>query len=142
MKSKYIVTIVSFVVFLVVSYYNNKFEVIAFNSFWGEEKFELKVMTWNIRCPIGADNMRQREIADVILKEDADFVQLNEFTLDSCLVIDSLLSRLYPYRNVANAKKKAGDVFYSKYQLFESGKLRKVYNSLYSRLLINKDSNN
>lgn len=114
--------------------------MIAINPIWGEEKCELKVMTWNVRCSKGADDNRQRKIAELILKADADFVQLNEFTLDSCLVIDSLLSKLYPFRNVANAKKKAGDVFYSKNQLLESRKLRKVHNSLYSKLFINRDS--
>lgn len=138
-KTKFIVGLC--LAFLIVAFYcNKKYELIAVTPCFGNEQHELKVMTWNIRCSRGADNMRQREIVEVILKEDADFVQLNEFALDSCLVIDSLLSKLYPFRNVANARKKAGDVFYSKNQLFESGKLRKVYNSIYSKLLINKDS--
>lgn len=139
MKTKFFIWLC--LAFLIVAFYcNRKYELIAVNPWLGNKQHELKVMTWNIRCPRGADNMRQQEIAELILKEDADFVQLNEFTLDSCLVIDSLLSRFYPYKNVVNAKKKAGDVFYSKYQLFESGKLRKVHNSLYSKLFVNKDS--
>lgn len=89
----------------------------------------------------GADNERQRKIAEQIVKEDVDFVQLNEYCLDSCSVIDSILSKHYPYRNDVAAKKKAGDVFYSKTLLVESGKFgRIVRNCIYSKLIIEKDS--
>ena len=37
-----------------------------------------------MHSPNGADSKRQREIAELILKEDADFVLLNEFRQDSC----------------------------------------------------------
>lgn len=140
MKTRYIIAVVCLLILLVVSYFNWKYEVIAINPIGGEEECKLKVMTWNVHCSNGADNIRQRNIAELILKENADFVQLDEFYLDSCSVIDSLLSNHYPYRNDAGANVKAGDVFYSRTQLLESGKFRKVYNCIYSKLFIGIDT--
>ena len=101
---------------------------------------ELKVMTWNVHCSRGTDSIRQRKIAEQVLKEGADFVQLNEFHQDSCSVIHSILSKHYPYRNDANAKVKAGDIFYSKTKLVESGMYREVNNCIFSKLFIGKDT--
>lgn len=142
---KIIVTIVCLLVFLVTFYFNCKYEIIAINPFRGEEKCELIVMTWNVRCTKGAGNTRQEKIAEQILKEDVDFVQLNEFTLDSCLVIDSLLSEHYQYKEYANADIKAGDVFYSKIPLVESGKYKssisnKAVQALQSKIIIHEDT--
>ena len=104
-----------------VSYFNWKYEVIAINPFYGEEKCELKVMTWNVHCSEGADNDRQRRIAELILKEDADFVQLNEFNQDSCKVMDSLLKSKYPFTEEYQSHRKSGDIFYSKRAMTNSG---------------------
>ena len=144
MKTKYWIYIfilcILFVVLLITTFLNWKYEVFAFNLFWEEGECELKILTWNVHCSNGADVERQNKIAEQILKENADFVLLNEFNLDSCLVIDSLLKKHYPYRNDANAKTKGGDIFYSKTQLLESGKIGELQNCIYSKLFIEKDS--
>lgn len=142
MKTKYWIYVsILFAILFVTTFFNWKFEVIAFNPFWEEGESELKVMTWNVHCSNGADQIRQKRIAELILREDADLVLLNEFNQDSCLVIDALLNKHYHYRNNANAKRKGGDIFYSKTQLFESGHFRKVVdNCIYSKLFIEKDS--
>ena len=81
MKTRYIITIICLSVLLVAIYFNWKYEVVAINIIGGEEESELKVMTWNVHCSEGADVIRQRKIAELILNEDADFVQLNEYTI-------------------------------------------------------------
>lgn len=124
----------------ITTFYNWKYEVIAINPFLGEGKYELKVMTWNVHCPYGADPIRQEKIAKQILKEDADIVLLNEFNLDSCMVLDSILSMYYPYKNEINAKTRGGDVFYSKIRLLDSGKFKAVHNCIYSKLFLAKDT--
>lgn len=122
-------------------YGNNKYHFIAFNIGGASEEHQVRVLTWNI-CSANLDNQAEQEdIAKLIVVQDADFVQLNEFSLDSCLVIDSLLSEHYPYKEIVNAKIKAGDVFYSKVQLVESGKINAVIpNGIYSKMCIGKDS--
>lgn len=121
MKTKYKIAVIFLPVLLVVSYFNWKYEVIAINPFWGEEKCELKVMTWNVHCSEGTDYDRQRKIAELVLKEDADFVQLNEYNQDSCLVIDSLLKSKYPFTEEYQSHRKSGDIFYSKQAMTNSG---------------------
>ena len=121
MKSRYIITIICLSVLLVAIYFNWKYEVVAINLIGGEEDSELKVMTWNVHCSEGADIIRQRKIAEIILNEDADFVQLNEYNLDSCTVIDSLLKIKYPFTEEYQSHQICGDIFYSKRQMTNSG---------------------
>ena len=121
MKTKYKIAVVCLSVLLVVSYFNWKYEVITFNPFFGEDKYDLKVMTWNVHCSSGADIDRQRKIAELILKEDADFVLLNEFHQDSCTVIDSILKTKYPFTEEFQSHQRCGDIFYSKRVMANSG---------------------
>ena len=121
MKTRYIITIICLSVLLVAIYFNWKYEVVAINIIGGEEESELKVMTWNIHCSEGADIFRQRKIAELILNEDADFVQLNEYNQDNCTVIDSLLKMKYPFTEEYQSHQICGDIFYSKRQLTNSG---------------------
>ena len=121
MKTRYIITIICLSVLLVAIYFNWKYEVVAINIIGGEEESELKVMTWNIHCSEGADIFRQRKIAELILNEDADFVQLNEYNQDSCTVIDSLLKMKYPFTEEYQSHQICGDIFYSKRQMTNSG---------------------
>ena len=122
--------------------FNREFEVYAFHLSRNVGTYELKVITWNVHCPHGADNKRQETIAALILKEDANIILLNEFILDSCLVLDSIMRRHYPYKNDAGAMVMAGDICYSKIPLAESGRLlfNGFYNTLYSKINIGKDS--
>ena len=121
MKTRYIITIICLSVLLVAIYFNWKYEVVAINIIGGEEESELKVMTWNIHCSEGADIIRQRKIAELILNEDADFVQLNEYNQDSCTVIDSLLKMKYPFTEEYQSHQICGDIFYSKQAMTNSG---------------------
>lgn len=95
--------------------------MIAVHPFRGDDKRDLKVMTWNVRCPEGADKERQKGIAELILKEDADFVLLNEYNQDSCLMIDSLLRTKYPFTEEEQSHQKSGDIFYCKLKMTNSG---------------------
>ena len=126
---------------LIVSYFNWKFEVIAVHPFGCNGEYDFKVLTWNIHCSSKADIITQKRLAELILKEDADLIQLNEFTLDSCLVVDSILSKHYLYKEEVNAKEITGDIFYSKRPLSESGKYNADFpNAIYSKLCVDKDS--
>ena len=109
---------------LIAIYCNWKYEVIAFHPFRSDDQHELKVMTWNVHCPNGADSLRQRSIAELILKEDADFVQLNEFHQDSCSVMDSILRTRYLYTEECQSHQRCGDIFYSKLKIYNSGRVK------------------
>lgn len=120
-------------VVIVLGVLNYLYEVIAFHPFFDvsidsvgvahpENKY-LKVMTWNVHCSMGADSVRQRQIARVILQENVDFVLLNEFYQDSCGVLDSLLKKKFPYTMESHSHQKCGDIFYSKRELANTGKL-------------------
>lgn len=122
LKPKYKITIgVSLASLLVAVYLNWKYEVISFHPLWGNGKSELTVMTWNVHCSYGADSTKQRRIAELILEEDADFVQLNEYNQDSCLVIDTLLKIRYQFTEEYQSHRKCGDIFYCKRNMVNSG---------------------
>ena len=123
MKRKYKVIIgLCLVVLLVVCFLNWKYEVVAFHPFRSGGRSELNVMTWNVHCSLGADELRQRAIAELILKEDADLVLLNEFNQDSCLIIDLLLRDRFPFTVECNSHQKSGDIIYSKLIVSNSGR--------------------
>lgn len=120
MKVKIIICLC--LVLLIGAFYCNwKFEVIAINPFYGGEQHELKVMTWNVHCSSGADIIRQKQIAELILNVDADFVQLNEFNQDSCKMIDSILKIKYPFTEEFQSHQICGDIFYCKRAMTNSG---------------------
>lgn len=126
---------------LIVSFFNWRYEVIAVHPFEGNGEYDFKVLTWNIRCSSKADSLTQKRVAELILKENPDFIQLNEFALDSCLVVDSILSKHYLYKEEVNAKEITGDIFYSKRPLSESGKFNADFpNAIYSKLYLDNDS--
>lgn len=120
---------------------NNKYRVFAFNISDVGDDHQIRVLTWNIcGANIGSEE-EQEKAARLIIVQDADFIQLNEYTLDSCIVIDSLLSVRYPYKVKVKAKIKAGDIFYSKIQHAKSGKLDSVIpNGIYSKMYVGNDS--
>lgn len=99
---------------------NQRYEVMAFHPFFGSKEADLKVMTWNVHCAKGTDSTKQKQIAGVILDADADIVLLNEFNLDSCCVIDSLLRMKYAFTEEGASRQKCGDMFYSKMKLENS----------------------
>ena len=95
--------------------------MVAVHPFWNEGLNDLKVLTWNVRCPEGADYQRQEAIAELVLEVDADFVQLNEYNQDSCFVTDSILKIRYPFTEEYQSHRRCGDIFYSKQPMDNSG---------------------
>ncbi len=119
-KSK--ILIFTFLIFIsILGVLNSKYELVAIHPFKGEDSFELRVLTWNVHRTGIVDANQQLEMAKVIVAQNADYVQLNEFTLDSCLVLDSLLRRSYQYVEDVNANLLSGDIIYSKKELYNSG---------------------
>lgn len=138
---------IGFFLFLLLMILNYHFELVAFHPFCDSDEHELRVLTWNVHCSRGAEKERQRTIAELILKEDADFVLLNEYDQDSCLVIDSLLRVLYPYTEEYQSHQKCGDIFYSKRKMSDSGHMRTPIGcpgitALKSTILIDRDTVN
>ncbi len=124
MKRKYKVILgICLILLLFVFYLNWKYEVIAFHPFKSEGKAELKVMTWNVHCSLGADKTRQRAIAELILKEGSELVLLNEYNQDSCMVIDSMLRVRYPFVVDRNSHQKSGDIIYSTRMMSNTGRV-------------------
>lgn len=122
MKSKWKVGLGIGIAFVAITLYlNHKYEVFAFHPFFGSDKADLKVMTWNIHCSQGADSTRQQRIAELVLQENADFVQLNEFFQDNCRLLDSLLRTRYQFAEEFQSHKVSGDIFYSKKEMINSG---------------------
>ena len=135
MKSKIKYAFVAFLCVLAALVYCNwKYEIIAVHPFYGDDQHEMKVMTWNVHCPNGADSKRQREIAELIIKGNADFVLLNEYYQDSCQVMDSLLKMRYPFTEERRSHRKCGDIFYSKREMTNSGYVRKTENGKRRRI--------
>ena len=125
MKTKHCICIsILIAILLVIIFFNWEYEIIAFNPFREEGGVELKVMTWNVHCSKNADKIRQKKIAELILKENADFVLLNEFNQDSCKIADSLLKVRYHYIEEGHNHKKSSDIFYSKYVITNSGRIK------------------
>lgn len=125
MKTKHCICIsILIAILLVIIFFNWEYEIIAFNPFREEGGVELKVMTWNVHCSKSADKIRQKKIAELILKENADFVLLNEFNQDSCKIADSLLKVRYHYIEEGHNHKKSSDIFYSKYVITNSGRIK------------------
>lgn len=148
MKSNRIYLFATFLCFIVtVTYCNWEYEVIAVHPFYGDDNYELKVMTWNVHCPNGTDNERQRGIAELILKEDADFVLLNEYLQDSCRMTDSILKMRYPFTEECRSHRRSGDIFYSKREMTNSGYVgktekgkRKIIRTIKATIAIGCDS--
>ena len=133
------------VVIFVLLWANVRYNVIALNFNNDNDESQFRVLTWNIHSPEKNDIERQKKIAKLIIEQNADFVQLNELCLDSCLVIDSLLSKHYAFKEDIKAKTHAGDIFYSRIHLIESGKYKtgvkgKRTRALQTKICINGDS--
>lgn len=144
MKSKIIIAL-CLVLLVTVLYCNWKLEVVAINPCYGNEQYGLKVMTWNVHCKNGAAIERQKEIAELILKVDADFVLLNEYNQDSCRVVDSLLSEKYPFTEEGQSHNCQADIFYSKRMMSNSGRLiipvyRKSVQTIKATIAVGEDS--
>lgn len=119
--------------------------MIAVHPLRSDGQHELKVMTWNVHCSRGADSLRQREIANLIIKKNVDVVLLNEFNQDSCKVADSLLRMSYHHIVEHRSHKKCGDIFYSKFAIYNSGCIKspvkgKPIQGIKTTIAVGKDS--
>ena len=102
--------------------FNKRYEIIALNFCKDNASdCDISVLTWNIKCSNGETSNKQRQIAEILLKQDVDVLLLNEIYIDSCLVIDSLLKQKYLYSEEEQAHEFCGDIIYSKYPLYNSG---------------------
>lgn len=133
------------VVIFVLLWVNVRYNVVALNFNNDNDESQFRVLTWNIHSPEKNDIERQKKIAKLIIEQNADFVQLNEFTLDNCLVIDSILSKHYAFKEDVKAKRHAGDIFYSRIPLIESGKYKtgikgKRARALKTKICVNGDT--
>ncbi len=120
----FLFVLLAIVVTLVV-WVNGKYEVVAVHPFFDEEDYELRVLTWNVHRSAIVNEEQQMEMVKEIVGQEADVVQLNEFMLSSCQVMDSLLRECYPFVVDVNARLASGDIIYSKKELFNSGQ-RKI----------------
>ena len=125
-KSKVWGLLVVMAVILVLGWVNFKNRIVALNFLTDTDDYQIRVLTWNIHGQNQLDSKKQADIAEIIISQESDIVLLNEFTLDSCLVIDSLLSLYYPYKEEARARTRAGDIFYAMMPLVESGKFKRI----------------
>lgn len=138
------VLITLIIIFAVTLWVNCHYRIVAFD--WGRGgDYDLKVLTWNIHCPHGADEQRQAKIANLVIKEDADFVLLNEFMMDSCMVLFDMLKEHYKYYELEYANMVCGDIFFSKLPLNDSGHTAipvqgKSVHSINATLAIGSDS--
>lgn len=135
-KIKALILFLLLVFFIVLFWWNVKYKVVAFHLVDVNTENQYRVLTWNICGAKIKNEEKQIKIAELIMAQEADFVLLNEFCLDSCLVIDSLLNSYYTFRNDANARNLVGDVFYSIKPLVESEKYEGIPNIIFSKLNI------
>lgn len=140
-KRKIIVFFFLVVIVITLLWGNYRFNIIAFNICDNNDDGDFRVLTWNI-CGASIDSReKEKHIARLVISQNADFVQLNEFCLNSCLIIDSILSKHYPYKEDVNSHLYAGEFFYSRIPLSNSGSLTwRVPNTIYSKICLEKDS--
>jgi len=111
------------IIAIVLSWLNIRYKLIAFQINGdndNNDNRQFRVLTWNICGSSIKDKERQEKIARLIIEQNADFVQLNEFGINYFKVIDSIMNVCYPYKEYIGAQVQAGDVLYSKIPLVES----------------------
>jgi len=124
---------------------NKRYEIFALNVLGSCEISNLTVLTWNVHCADSASVGRQREIAELIIRQQSDFVLLNEYNQDKCSCLDSILKSHYPYTEEIHSRARCGDIFYSKYELYNSGNVYvpgwgNYVNTIQSTICIGSDS--
>lgn len=97
--------------------FNHHFQLCAFTPFSTSTEKSLCVMTWNIHVTDPAFKDKQTNIANEIIKQDADIVLINEFSLDVATQLHSQLQEKYPYVAESFGKVLGGDILYSRYPI-------------------------
>ena len=139
-RFKILLLILFFIILITFLWGNIKYRVVPFHIGNGSDEYQFRVLTWNICGAKICNRKKQEDITRLIISQEADIVQLNEFCLDSCLIMDSLLNVFYPYKNDINSKSQVGDISYSKIPLVESRKISGIPNVIISKLNFSKDS--
>lgn len=102
---------------------NHHFQLCAFNPFGASTEKSLRIMTWNIHVTDPAFKDKQTDIANEIIKQDADIVLINEFSLDVATQLHSQLRENYPYVTESYGKVLGGDILYSRFPIDSNQKL-------------------
>ena len=140
-KIKKLGIFVLLIIVIVFSWLNIKYKAIAFHIYNANGERQFRVLTWNICGSSIEDKEKQEKIARLIIAQNADFVQLNEFGMNYFKVIDSIMSASYPYKEYIGAQVQAGDVLYSKNPVVESGLLNTdISQVIYLKTYFGKDS--
>lgn len=96
---------------------NHHFQLCTFNPFGASTEKSLRIMTWNIHVTDLAFKDKQTDIANEIIKQDADIVLINEFSLDVATQLHSQLQEKYPYMAESFGKVLGGDILYSRFPI-------------------------
>lgn len=140
-KIKKLGIFVLLIIVIVFSWLNIKYKAIAFHIYNANGERQFRVLTWNICGSSIEDKEKQEKIARLIIAQNADIVQLNEFGMNYFKVIDSIMSASYPYKEYIGAQVQAGDVLYSNKPIVESGLLNTdISQVIYLKTYFGKDS--
>lgn len=102
---------------------NHHFQLCAFSPYSTGTEMSLRMMTWNIHVTDPAFKNKQTDIANEIIKQDADIVLINEFCLDVATQLHSQLRENYPYVTESYGKVLGGDILYSRFPIDSNQKL-------------------
>ena len=116
---------------------NFRNRIIATHPFYNNscEGYCFSILSWNIHCPDGASKERQVQIANKILELGAEVVQLNEYNIDSCLVLDSIINSRYVYSHLVDAHEKCGNAIYSTIKLHNQGTISAKVEGRYASMM-------
>ena len=93
------------------------------------------MLSWNIHCSDGTNSTKQALIAEAITKADADIIQLNEYYVDKCFVIDSILRQEYQFSHLRDSHEQCGNAIYSKLKLDKQGSLYTIVEGKYASMM-------
>ena len=139
LRKRYVVAGIVFVVALLLNWWSECFSVGAFVK-KSPDKHYLKVMSWNIDGS-GYDSLKIYRIAEIIKKERPDVVFLAEDYRESAVLMNDLLTEIYPYSTYEQKLLSFGHFFYSKWPISDSERLKakEEENYLRVRCVMNMD---
>lgn len=120
-RKKLLITVLLITAFLFLC--NHLFQFCTFNPFGAATEKNLCVMTWNVHITDHSFKEKQADIAEEILKQDADILLVNEYSLDDAAELHSLMKEKYPYTIEDYAKALGGDILYSRYPIESSTRI-------------------
>lgn len=102
---------------------NACYEWVACHPWFESEDYDLRVLTMNVHSP--GEESRQRAIADLLLRQDADIVQLNEIDIRDSQLLDSLMRQHYEVVVDRYARQRSGDIVYSRHPVMLSAHVKR-----------------